>query len=210
MTYNRMLVSLIFPLILIGNGQAGTASQAQGKDTAASAIRREDFLNFTYHPSLCTQEYAKEGIGKTVRVHNGEYKNNEVYYGVVDNKIIYGDLTHDGRDEAVVHIGCGYYTANYGLSEIFIFTAKGKDAVLLAVLNENDIRRDYQRAYPEGTLIGSYYTGVNVVGGDLVVEHYAEGAHCCPKYVATFRYRWNGASLARVGKIERRKFVAKK
>jgi len=205
MKYKKALVSLVLSLILNSVAQAGASSQADNKDTADSAIHRIDFLNFTYHPSVCAKEFGKGGIGKTVRVRNGEFKNNEVYYGIVEDKVIYGDLTHDHSEEAVVHIGCGYFSANYGLSEIFVFATKVNEAILLASLNENDIKRDYQASYPEGITWRIIDEGVKVVKGNLVVNLYTEGAHCCPEYIATIRYRWNGTSLVRAGKIERKK-----
>ncbi len=143
-----------------------------------------------------------------LRVHNGEFKNNEVYYGVVNDKVIYGDLTHDRSEDAVVHIGCGYFSANFGLSEIFLFAPNGKEAILLASLNDNDIQRDYQRSYPGGITWRIIDEGVKVVKGDLVVKLYTEGAHCCPEYIATIRYRWNGSAFIQVGKIERKKIAA--
>jgi hypothetical protein len=208
MNYKKALVALIIPSMLSSFVQAGAGSQAGNKDKADSPIQQIDFLNFTYHPSVCAKEFGKGGIGKAVLVRNGEFKNNEVYYGVVNNQIIYGDLTHDGKHDAVVHIVCGYFSANYGLSELFVFATEGNAPILLASINENDIERDYRTSYPGVTTWRIIDDGVRVVKGDLVVKLYAEGAHCCPDYVAAIRYRWNGTSLARVGKIEREKFVS--
>jgi len=165
------------------------------KQISPSAIRNVDFTNFTYDANLCNQEYGKDGIGSAVQVHNGEFKNNQVYYDVVSNKIIYGDLTGDGIEEAVVENCCGYHGANFSLSEIFIFTSKGGEAVLLANLNTNDVKRDYFRYYPNPNGFFWGITETKIVGGTLIVQGNADGCHATPEYVVTFQYRWNGKQL---------------
>lgn len=198
----------------------GRVLQVQGQRVSdKSEIRRVDFLNFTYHPSLCAREYGSYGIGKTVRVRDGEYKHgrewDEVYFGVVNNRIIYGDLTGDGHDEAIVHAACGLMGANYGLSEIFIYTMRNGNAVLLTSISDEDTDRDYHRYYRENpnTLAGSLWRiiddGVKIQGGLLTVERFVDGAHCCPKNIATMNYRWNGDRLLLVGKPLKRRFVQK-
>ncbi len=91
-----------------------------------------DFRNFTYHSSLCSQEFGKKGIGKTVRVRKGEFKNKNVYFAVKDNKVIYGDVTGDAREDAIVPIGCGAIMANFSLSEVYIYTIEDGRTTLLA------------------------------------------------------------------------------
>lgn len=174
------------------NGQSETTIQPQTSDMSIQSV---DFLNFSYYPNLCYQDYAKDGIQKVVQLHNGEFKNNEVFYSVVDNKIFYGDLTGDGSEEAVVHIACGLFIANSWGSEIFIYTLKNGKAVLLASLNDNDMNRDYYRHYPSGFLWRITDSGLKIIDGNLIVERYADGPHCCPEYVVTLLYRWNGKQL---------------
>ncbi len=169
-------------------------------------IRQVDFLNFTYHSSLCSQEFQRDGIGKTVHVHNGEFKNKEVYFGVVDNKIIYGNITGDGSEEAIIEIGCGQHIANFGLSEIFIYTLQNGSAISLAELNDNDMKRDYQRYYSDGTLWRIIDNGVTTRDGNLVIEMFAEGSHAIPQYIATFEYDWNNGMFILNKRPQRRIF----
>ena len=156
-------------------------------------IRKFDFLNYSYNPTLCTQEFGSYGIGKVVRVVNGEFSNAEVSYGV--GPITYGDLTNDNNLEAIVQNSCWLQGANYGLSEIFVYTMKNGQASLLAQLNDDDFKRDYVRYFPGGTLWFSASGGVTVVGGNLTISVPTEGAHCCPEYTTTLKYRWNGREL---------------
>jgi hypothetical protein len=172
---------------------------SKGKDD----IRKIDFLNYSYNPAFCTQEFGNIGLGKVVRVVNGQFENPEVSYSV--GPIAYGDLTNDNNLEAIVHNECWLSGANYGLSQIFVYTMKNGQPSLLAQLNNDDFNRDYVRYYPGGIL---WFTGgVTVVGGNLAISVPAEGAHCCPIYVATLKYRWNGTTFVLDGKAERRKFT---
>jgi hypothetical protein len=83
-------------------------SQTSSKRTDATTplpvtdIHKVDFLNLTYHSSLWSQEYGRQGIGKLVRVRHREFKNKNVYFAVADKKIIYADVTGDGNEEAIV------------------------------------------------------------------------------------------------------------
>jgi hypothetical protein len=113
-------VVLIIALVVVN----GTMAHAQRPGAARSKgvvtdIRRVDFLNFTYHPSLCSKD--EFGIPKTVRVRNGEYKNRESYLGV---SVIYGDVTGDGQNDAIVRGVCGANGSTYGVDEVFIYIAK--------------------------------------------------------------------------------------
>src|SRR5262245_54947889 len=103
--------------------------------TTQTDIRKVDFLNRTYHSSLCSQEYGKKGIGRIVRVRNGEFKNKSVYFTVASDKIVYADLTGDGREEAIVRIDCGATGANFSRSEVHIYTIQNGAPTLLASTN---------------------------------------------------------------------------
>jgi hypothetical protein len=119
-------------------------SSTPGSATVAD-IRKVDFLDFTYPSSLCSQEYGRQGIGKTVRVHSGEFKNKNVYFAVSNETILYADVTGDGQEDAIVPADCGAITANFSLSEVYIYTIKNGRATLLAELNDKDMERDYRR-----------------------------------------------------------------
>ncbi|HEV2911960.1 MAG TPA: hypothetical protein VGX92_01475 [Pyrinomonadaceae bacterium] len=159
------------------------------------AIRRVDFRNFTYLPS-CAYD------GKPVRMRGGTYSrdrgDDKMFLELV--KVAYGDLTNDGRDEAVVITTCN--TGGTGhFTEGTIYTMRGAGrAVELARLEEGD------RAF-------GGIRDVRVERGRLVVERFGPeepgtGA-CCPKYVDTISYRWNKSVLAQMGETRRREFDGK-
>jgi hypothetical protein len=184
--------------LLANPASTGTASRITaptGNPTAKDDIRHVDFLNFAYRPTLCHSEYAKEGIGKVMQIRNGKFANGKIDYGVVDNKVIYGELTGDNGQEAVVHTNCWLRGANFGLSEIQIFTLQDGQPLLLANINDNDRQRDYRRYYPGGNLwfgLTGVGSAVKIIGGNLIIEQLADGPHCCPESIVALTYHWNG------------------
>jgi hypothetical protein len=170
-----------------------------------SDIRKVDFLNFTYPSSLCSQEFGKKGIGKIVRVRKGEFKNKNVYFALEENKVIYGDVTGDGREEAIVPVGCGAIMANFSRSEIYIYTLKAGRPTLVAEISDKEMERDYRRAYPDAE---SYWgvTGndLKVRNGNLEIEVLADGPHASPKYNVTLEYQLSGKNVRLMGKPQRK------
>src|SRR5437868_4260007 len=148
----QMILCLMLILPCATSGVAQSGSKPKGSTSGSDPItdiRKVDFLNFTYPSSLCSQEYGRKGIGKIVGVRKGEFKNKSVYFAVADNKILYGDVTGDGREEAIVPVDCGAITANFSRSEIYIYTIKDGRPTLLAALSDKTLEQDYRRAYAD-------------------------------------------------------------
>lgn len=174
---------------------------------AVTDIRKVDFLNFTYPSSLCSQEYGGNGIGKTVSVRNGEFKNENVYFAVAGDRIIYADMTGDGREDAVVPIDCGAITANFDLSEVYVYTIQNGHATLLAAVSDKEMEQDYRRHYPDAeSYWGVHDNGLRVKNGNLEVDVAAEGPHASPQYIVTLEYGLSGEALRLIGKPQRRGF----
>lgn len=206
----QMILCLMIILLCVTSGVAQSSSK-QPSSTPSSAtvndIRKVDFLNFTYHSSLCSQEYGSKGIGKVVRVRNGEFKNKNVYFAVADNKIIYADVTGDGREDAIVPISCGAIGANFSLSDFYIYTIKDGRATLLAEIGDKDMERDYRRYYPDAeSYWGVNENGLKVKNGNLEIDVLADGPHASPQYIVTLEYRLSGETLGLIGKPQRRSF----
>lgn len=166
---------------------AAFAAYAQG------GIRSVDFKNFTYL-ALCAGETPEK-----ITVKNGEFSKATQMDGYVDRMLFnvfdpsYGDLTGDGKDEAVILGVCNAGgTGNF--SEGFVYTEKAGRPVLLARIPGGD------RAY--GGL-----RSAKVENGTLVVDSNdpgENGASCCPELAVTTRYKLSGSKLIAVGKPERR------
>jgi hypothetical protein len=159
---------------------------------AQSDIRQVDFKNFTYSPA-CVEE------NQTIRAKNGEYSRGNpndpsgdtVYFQVVE--VVYGDLTGDGSEEAVVSTLCN--TGGTGqFTDGIIFTLRGGKPVEITTLGMGD------RAY-DGI------ESVRIENGLLKVGRYGtiSGGACCPEYVDTHTFRLAGDKLVETGKPVRKK-----
>jgi len=207
----QMILCLMIISLCVTSGVAQSSSK-QPSSTPSSAtatdIRKVDFLNFTYHSSLCAQEYGSKGIGNIVSVRNGEFKNKNVFFAVADNKIIYADLTGDGREEAIVPVDCGAITANFSRSEVNVFTIQDGHATLLVETNDKDLERDYRANYPDAeSYWGINENGIKTNNGNVQIEVLVDGPHAAPKYIATLEYRLSGKTLRLIGKPPRRSFT---
>ena len=155
-------------------------------------IRHMDFRKFTYHLGKTT--CAEMLDSSIVQVRNGEFGNPaDVYFEVDTNRIIYGDLTGDGHDEAIVITYCG---GMHPIEQAFVYTMTNGRALLLTKLEEGD------RAF--GGIVDN---GINIKNGLLTVERTWGDAACCPKYIEKKMYRWNSRRLVQVGKSQRKKFI---
>jgi hypothetical protein len=191
-------------LLCAASGAAQSHSKQAGPATATD-IRKIDFLDFTYPSPLCSREYGKQGIGKTVRVRQGEFKNRNVYFTVDKDAILYGDVSGDGQDDAIVPVNCGATGANFSRSEFYVYTIKNGRAALLAEITDRELERDYRRFYPETeTYWGTAANGLKVGDGKIAIDVLADGPHASPKHVATMDYRLSGGHLSVVDKPERR------
>ncbi|MBX7060152.1 MAG: hypothetical protein K1X52_00690 [Pyrinomonadaceae bacterium] len=165
-----------------------------GAAAAQNNFSGGDLLNATYKPSC-----ASDGADKPIAVKDGKYSyekqedgyTDRFYFEVFD--IVYGDLTGDGKDEAVALTTCNTGgTGNF--TEGFIFGSKNGKAVLLATLPGGD------RAY--GGIRKAW-----IDRGRLVVETNDPGelgAACCPAEIVTSTYKLAGKKLVESGKPTKR------
>lgn len=155
---------------------------------AQSDIRKVDFKNFTYDVQIFEKK-------EKLTLKNGEFDRN-----TEDDKLFftasaenYGDLDGDGSEEAVVLTmmntgGTGNFSSG------IIFTMKGGKPVVLTEFEGGD------RAY--GGLVDA-----KILNKMLIVQQYdvgETGGACCPEFIVTKTYKWNGKELEQVGKQERR------
>lgn len=148
-----------------------------------SAIRKIDFKNFSYRTE-----------GTLVRLRNGKHTLRERTPGIsmvqiTETNLItvaYGDITDDGMEDAAIHVqvsgpGNSYYDLG------FIYTMRNGRAALLT-------------EFPGGAKFSDPIYEVLIEGGTLVVRHGEDppnfnGAPCCPSFVRSWIYRWNGSRL---------------
>jgi hypothetical protein len=155
---------------------------------AQSAIRKVDFKNFTYNVDVFETK-------EKLRVKNGEYfrdkGDDKLFFSV--NVEGYGDLNGDGNEEAVIVTlmntgGTGNFTNG------MIYTMKDGKPVVLTQFEGGD------RAY-------GGIASAKIEDGILIVERNdpgEDGGNCCPQFIITTRYKWNGKKLVQTGKEDKR------
>jgi hypothetical protein len=153
-----------------------------------SDIHGVDFKNFTYHPYCAAEET------ETIRVKNGEFSKQVKMADFVDRysfnvfDIAYGDLTGDGKDEAVVLTVCNTGgTGNF--SEGFVYTmVSGKPSLLVRI--------------PGGDRADGGLRSANVENGLLIIdanELTEDSGACCALSAVITKYRIAGRKLIAVG-----------
>lgn len=152
-------------------------------------IGKVDFNNFTYQPYCAGEKAAK------VTVKDGEFSKETQQDGYTDRfyfkvfSVTYGDLTGDGRDEAIVLTVCNTGgTGNF--SEGFIYTLKFGKPSLLARIEGGDRAHDGLRSavVEDGLLLLVERNDAGEAGGA-----------CCPEFVVTTKYRLYDRKLAMSG-----------
>lgn len=169
-------------LLIIVTFSAATTALAQAD------IHKVDFNNFTYEPWCASEQTTR------IRVKNGKYLKetqqdgfvDRMYFDVLD--VTYGDVTGDGKDEAVILTNCN--TGGTGqFSEGFVYTIRnGKPSLVARV--------------PGGDRADGGLRSINVENGLLVVEYNdpekAAGA-CCPEGVVIQKMRVTGGKVVDTG-----------
>jgi len=156
--------------------------------SAQSDIHSVDFKNFTYHPHCAGEDT------ETIHVKNGEYSKETPMDGYVDHfyfnvfNVAYGDLTGDGKDEAVVLSSCNTGgTGNF--SEGFVYAMKaGKPAMIADIPGGDRAAGGLRRAWVED---GYLFVDAN--------EETEDSGACCPQAAVITKYKVSGNNLTTVG-----------
>jgi hypothetical protein len=193
-------ISLLVPILFIGSVPI------------QSGIHKIDFLNFDYPFKSHRGPFAK--FSNTINVREGKaYSGKEgnslsyLYFKVVE--IVYGDLTRDGLEEAAVVAIYGTGSGNFYLTNIYFYSLHNDKPVLIAMLTEEDVSRDYTQQYrSEGSsIMESIGGGRKIKDGIFITKHFADGAHCCPTSIAALQYRLSGSRMELM-RIQKRKLRA--
>jgi len=160
------------------------------QSSSANDIHRVDFRNFSYRPVCLNWQEAHE----TVRVKDGSFSrknpDDPVTFEVTD--VVYGDLTGDGIDEAVVLATCNTGGSGW-FDEAFIYAMKSSKPVMLLRVPGGDRAAGGIRA----VRIESRLLLVERLGS---IQESAVGA----EFIDTTSYRLNGSKLRQVGRSVRR------
>jgi len=176
--------------------------------TSLPSIREVDFQNFVFHDVDCPvalhpqaprrhRELAVQNGAAEVVVGTSEFDR----FTVAVRGVVYGDLTGDGREEAVVALACVQPASNHpilmGYATLYVYTLRDGSVARLAMLTSQDLARDLRRYYDAGFWGAGEET---ISGGELMVKRFSGFPLACPPHVVTFRYRLEGESLRLVGR----------
>ncbi|HBL26406.1 MAG TPA: hypothetical protein DD490_06185 [Acidobacteria bacterium] len=176
-------------------GLCALAAVRPGAAFAAGDIHTVDFRNFVYHPSCADFESQEAQV--PVRVTDGRFEaaagsDLEGVYFEVEGAVLYGDLTGDGQDEAVLRSLCS--TGGTGrFDEGFVYGMKDGKPVLLGRI-------------PGGDRASGGVRCVRIEDGALKVERIGNesGAARGIDFIDTETWKLQGGRLAEAGKAARR------
>jgi len=172
-----------------------TSPSAQPSPAAAASVRETDFRNFRY------------AFGETswTLVNGGQPDAGEEELRYELDHVSYGDVTGDGREEAVVTI-----TAETGGTMrphwIFVYGAGARGPELLWSFESGDrAAGGLKSVYAEGGMLVVELLGKGKVPHDPATygaeDDTAMGA-CCPSTFTRSHYRWNGRAFVPRGAPE--------
>lgn len=175
---------------------------------AKGTARHADFQNFSY--PLADEDFVGS-LGRVVKVRGGVFRERHAptqmgfsYFRVAET--LFGDLTGDRQDEAVVTAVYGSNSGTFYRTNVYVFTLKNGRPSLLGVVSERESAKIYRGRYRgEGdNLYEALEGGRGVAGRTLTVKHRADGAHCCSENIVTLAYRWNGSRMKLVRMLKRK------
>lgn len=217
---NKQASLLLMVILLTILMPISTYSQRRTRGRAPRAniigeIRRIDFRNFTYPVSRSDTEILKM---QTVQVRNGKYdngKSDENWQAFTVKKILYGDLTGDGKAEALIMTTTEWVGANPANSisqGIYVYTIENGAPTVVMTPDGLNYWRDYSRYENSNDQCDGWIWGISpktISNLIFTLELTVAGRHCVNKgYKVAMRYRWNGSGLALVGNPLKRKVTA--
>jgi hypothetical protein len=178
---------------------------AETRPTPSSPIRSIDFSNFIYPR---TADLMVPGAGKTFALKDGEFEEAGIEagreYGAAGmymGDVVYGDVTGDGAEEAMVSLGV--QTAGSAIPNcVYIYTLKNDRLKLLWAFTTGDradggLRRIYSEdgglvleLYGKGTRVGGKLYGTEITGA------------CCALSVTRTHYQWRNNRFRQQGGLE--------
>lgn len=152
-------------------------------------IRQVDFCNFTLRAdSACTAEE------HPVQIRGGEHRpaaNDASDFYLVVEDVIYGDLTGDGHDEAVVRLECH---ASSVIETGVIYTLRDGQLFALGSLDP-------------GHQAEAGIVDVRIENGLLIEERLWSAHPPTPERIYTFARQWNGREWIEVGRTRWRRYT---
>lgn len=181
---------------------------------AFPSIRHINFKNFTY---LVSSAFFDKPV--QVKAVKGKYlkgsKRSYDFWEFTVDKVIYGDLTGDTQEEALVITSVeqsGANPANSFDEGYYIYTLENGKPQLLGSITRSDIWNAYIPYENTNDECDGWVWGTkgNIKNQKLVIELFVGGRQCVENgYDVTMTYSWNGSEFTLEGKPIKKRSISK-
>jgi hypothetical protein len=168
-----------------------------------SPIREIDFDNFTYPSGVIGEKGGFKLRQGELLPKRRDSIGRPLDMWLVLNSVVYGDITGDGNEEAIINLGWvtgGTATPNL----IYIYTLRNEHPKLLWAFETGD-RADggYRNIYAEnGELVLELLGKDKIIGTDLSADDGVHLGDCCATLFTRTRYLWDSKRFRQIGKAE--------
>jgi hypothetical protein len=155
----------------------------------AKSIRSIDFRDFTY-PGSTYGEFQDYYPEETFTLRDGAWGGPE--YGMTLMTVSYGDVTGDGREEAILTFD-QETDGSAALSSVYVYTLKDHRPKLLWAFESGDrAEGGLRHAYASGgkLWVELYGKETRVEGGSATFSTEPSPGLCCPKFFTRTSYEW--------------------
>lgn len=174
--------------------------QAVYSQQDSSSIRNIDFTNFEFSGKTYG-EYKTPYPEDRFALHNGKY--GDWRYGMTLEKTLYGDVTGDGEEEAIL-VFFQETDGSAGIHSVYIYSLEHqKPNLLWAFMTGDRSHGGLRRVFVEnGKLVTELFGKETHIEGESATVGSEASTMCCPKSYTRTRYQWRGNQFQQVGEME--------
>lgn len=171
-------------------------------------IGKIDFANFTYQLPKGWQSAEQ----KEIKLENGKFPYSKESAGFFLKEVKFGDLTGDGKSEAIVVLG----VVTGGLTNMNIVYIMQTEEPNIMWFFETGDRSDgglKDVRAENGMLYVEFFSKDRYIFQQKETQEVADDMHippCCPNFYTKSRYKWNGKAFVIQGKWESLPYEVKK
>jgi hypothetical protein len=184
-----------------------TFSQVVFAQQRSSSIHSIDFTNFSYPSKAANLTFSsKTAKGNVFKLRQGELppkfgeRNRLLNVWLKFGSVVYGDLTGDGNEEAIVNLN--WITGGSALPNlVYIYTLrKGRPTLLWAFETGDRADGGLKDVYAEnGELVLELYGKGKIIGRNLYADDGTKNGDCCPTFFTRTQYVWRGGHFRQKG-----------
>lgn len=170
---------------------------AEQPSSTNQGIRSVDFANFTY-PWVSDLGDPKQSF----TLQNGEYAGGRDEEPMSMRRVVYGDVTSDGTEEAMIILSVVVTGGTARPHVVYIYTLHEHPKLLWAFSTGDRADGGLRQVYAEnGKLVVELYGKSRIIGRESNNIEDQFGV-CCPKFFTRARYEWQGTRFQQNGTEE--------